>query len=102
MFKKRRNEKDCPTKSPALDKAKVISEQYKQLSSCCDVLAEISKPGDGGHYSMYSGGWKISAYTVNSTGINIEEVYEHIHKLTIKRKYELEIELGKLEAERSA
>jgi hypothetical protein len=94
MFKKK--PKQCPESTPSLDRAKDISDQYKQLSSCCDVIAEAkcNKHMD----LLYSGGWKMSAYVIGAAGIDIEEVYAHIIKLAQKRKLELELELEKLDS----
>ena len=97
MFK-RKKEKECPAKTPALNKAAEVSAQYKQLSSCCGVLSKVSKSEIDTHFYMYSGGFRLRAYDITAAGIDIEDVYDHIRKLATKRKLELEIELEKLDA----
>ena len=37
-------------------------------------------------------------YTIKNAGIDIEEIYDFIKKLVLKRKAELESELSKLDA----
>lgn len=87
---------ECPKKSNAIDNAKKISEQYSQLSKCCEVISDAADSDlDRGSY-MYSGGWRLTASLVKRSGIDIEEVYAHIARLAHKRKAEIECELAKL------
>ena len=100
MFKRRKKEQDrketeCPEKTAWLKKAEVVSRQYTQLASCCDVLSRVKGTDDD--RLMVRGGWKLWASDITTAGIDIEEVYEHIGRLARKRKLELEIELRKLD-----
>ena len=87
---------ECPKKSNAVDVAKKISEQYIQLSKCCEIISEASAKCQSEYGRMYSGGWKVSGYLLDSAGLDIEEVYAHIIRLAHKRKAEIECELAKL------
>jgi purine-nucleoside phosphorylase len=88
----------CKTKEKTVSRAKEISEQYGQLEKCCGVISSVQKSEDIVGMSMYTGGWRLSGYSVKGAGIDIEDVYNYIEKLARKRKSELEIELEKLEA----
>ena len=85
--------KECP--SVKLDKAEQIAKQYKELSKCCEVLADIRKKEDS-NFGMYSSGWRLYEFDISAAGIDIEEVYAYIGRLAEKRRIELELELEKL------
>ena len=51
---------------------------------------------DGFMYSMHSGGWRVWEHTIESAGIDVEEVYQYIKLLAEKRKAELEARLEKV------
>lgn len=83
-----------------LDKAKDVASKYEQLSKCCEVLSGIQKPKEDDLMSLHrlysNQGWRVWSHTVKGSGIDIEDVYEYIGKLALKRKLELECELSKL------
>jgi len=76
-------------------RAREVAEKYKQMQECCTILSKIvTEPGNT--RSSYSHGWRIWEYNVTGSGIDVEEVYEFIGKLAIKRKAEIERDLAKI------
>ena len=104
MFKRRTKEQDrketeCPEKTAGVKKAERVAAQYQQLSRCCALLSAVADKERNVHGAfIYGSSWRVGAYDITTAGIDIEEVYEHIGRLARKRKLELEIELGKLDA----
>ena len=93
MFKKK---EEVETESCSdLSKAKDVSEKYSQLSRCCEVLSEVESE-ENDLVDVYRQGWKFSAYAIIRSGIDINEVYDYIKTLAIKRKKEIETELTSL------
>ncbi len=76
--------------------ARKISEQYKQLSKCYDILSVIDI-NDKENMINYQGGWKMYASVIEDAGIDINNIYTYIKELAIKRKSILEQRLSKLD-----
>ena len=93
LFKKKEDVEAEPCSD--LSKAKDVSEKYSQLSKCCEVLAEVDLE-ENDLVDIYRQGWKFSAYAIKLSGIDINEVYDYIKILAIKRKEEIEAELTQL------
>ena len=98
--KKKKEEKKVPVKSKELNKAEKIAKQYIGLSKCCEILSKIEDKGkdENDYLELHPGGWRVMGYTIKNAGIDIEEIYDFIKKLVLKRKAELESELSKFDA----
>ena len=95
FFKKKEEIKEEAEPCNDLSKAKSISDKYSQISSCCKVLAEIESE-ETDFIDAYCHGWKLSGFGIKASVIDINEIYDYIKTLAIKRKKELEAELTQL------
>ena len=82
--------------NPDLKYAKTNADKYSELGSCCDILSKIRRC-DEPYAAIDTGGWRLYAYAIQDSGIDIDEVYKAIELLALKRKAELEAELLKLD-----
>lgn len=87
---------EASKKTPDISKAEEIAKKYKQMQECCSILAAVGVKEDR-MFPMHSGGWRVMEYTIKNAGIDVEEVYDYIKNLAVKRKAELECALAKVD-----
>ena len=81
----------------SVEKAKDISDKYKQLKYCCGIVSDINSDEDRTSvFGIELHGWRMTKYEVDSAGIDSDLVYQIIEKLAKSKKLELEKELGEV------
>jgi hypothetical protein len=93
-----KKEEEIPEENE-FSKARDIANKYSQLEQCCSILAStkpINLDSHGMNYMYLSQGWRVWESSLKRAGIDVEEIYQYIEKLTIKRKLEIELELSKI------
>jgi len=98
--KDKESNQETPREEPkTFSRSEEISNNYRQLGECCELLSAIKREPDELHVFMMLdyGGWKVTQRKLEAAGINMDDIYTLIETLTRDRKAELEDGLQRIE-----
>ena len=80
---------ESPVRSEKVINAEATSKKYAQLERCCSILSDVDIEQSMG-MSLHTGGWRVSGFCIESSGVDIDKVYALIKELTLAKKKEIE------------